>query len=261
MSIKRDMPVAAIRHAIEAYPNESCGLIVNGTYIKCRNDAPTKDENRTNNSENHFILNREDYAAALELGDIEAVIHSHSDWPSKASEADLQMCLESDVPWGIIEVHGAKYIGHSWYDPREIGEFPLLNRPFYHGVHDCLSIILDFYKREMGIDLGTYDREDGWWDAGKDYYRELLPKAGFERIDPEVDGYKNGDVILMQIRSPVPNHAAIFLEHGNLRSETCANPTPCVILHHMYGQLSRRDVYGGYYLGKTVSVWRHGRNR
>lgn len=257
----RTINISAVRHAVEEYPRESCGLIVDGKYVRCRNDAPGRDINELNNNENHFVLNMQDYQAALEQGEVQAVIHSHCDWPSKASEADLVMCKESDVPWGIIEIRNGQYAGHSWYTPESIVDLPLLNRRFYHGVHDCLSIVLDYYKRERGIDLGHFDREDDWWNQGKDYYRELLPKAGFVKIDPVADGYRTGDVVLMQIRSPVPNHAGIFLEDGTLLSETCAHPAPCVILHHMYGQLSRRDVYGGYYLEKTVSVWRYGSNR
>ena len=249
---KLSLPKGAVLHAVECYPQEACGLMVEGVYYPCRNDAT--------NPEDHFVVNAEDYSAALEHGPLQAVIHSHCDYPAKPSEADMQGCIESEVPWAIIRIDKGAYRTHKWYEHTEFQEAPLIGRAFYHGVHDCLSIILDFYKRELGIDLGKFDREDGWWNEGKDYYRELLPKAGFSRIDPDIDGLKNGDVILMQIRAPVPNHAAVFLESGNLASETCANPVPCVILHHAYGQLSRRDVYGGYYLEKTVSVWRHGRS-
>ncbi|WP_043946890.1 NlpC/P60 family protein, partial [Ralstonia solanacearum] len=41
-----------------------------------------------------------------------------------------------------------------------------------------------------------------------------------------------GDVILMQVRAPVPNHAAVYL--GGVQ-----------MLHHLHGRLSSRDVYGG----------------
>lgn len=254
----RSISADAIRHAVLEYPREACGLIVNGAYIPCRNDAPSKEENPANNDENHFILNREDYAAVLEQGEVEAVIHSHCDWPCKASEADLQMCRETDVPWGIIEVREGKYEGFRWYSPDDLPAAPLIGRRYYYGVHDCYTLVRDYYLRERGIDLGLHDCPEDWWLNGKDYFNELLPVVGFRKINPQVEGYKTGDVILMQIRSPVPNHAAVFLEDGTLQSETCAHPAACVILHHTYRQLSRRDVYGGYYLEKTVSVWRYG---
>lgn len=245
----RTVPKEAIQHANACYPNESCGLLIAGVYYPCRNDAK--------NPKEHFIVNSEDYANALENGDLEAVIHSHCDYPAKPSDADKQGCLESDVPWGIISVSDKGYKAHAWFRPEDFSDAPLVGRAFYHGVHDCLAVILDYYKRELGIDLGSFDREDNWWNEGKDLYRELLPRSGFRKINPSVDGHKTGDVVLMQIRSPVPNHAGVFLEDGKLGSETCVDTVPCVILHHMYGQLSRRDVYGGYYLEKTVSVWRY----
>lgn len=49
----------------------------------------------------------------------------------------------------------------------------------------------------------------------------------------------------MQVRSKngVPNHAAVYLGDG-------------LMLHHMYGRLSSRDVYGGYWREVTRLVVR-----
>ncbi|MGN5509353.1 NlpC/P60 family protein, partial [Campylobacter coli] len=52
-----------------------------------------------------------------------------------------------------------------------------------------------------------------------------------------------GDVILMQILSDRVNHAAVFLG-GDL------------ILHHLYGRLSKTDVFGGYWLRNTRMIIR-----
>ena len=54
------------------------------------------------------------------------------------------------------------------------------------------------------------------------------------------------DVILMQIRSQngVPNHAAIYLGDG-------------LILHHLHGRLSSRDIYGGYWQEVTRHILRY----
>lgn len=239
------IPQEAIDHALDAYPSESCGLVVDGEYVRCANQAEKPGE--------HFILSPADYKAAASRGEVQAIIHSHPDYPCAASEADLAGCEESELPWGIIEVRQGRYVRHRWYEPQGT-EAPLIGRQFYHGVHDCLSIILDYYKRERGVDLGNFNREDGWWERGGDLYREHLPAAGFVQVD---DGPQDGDVVLMQIRSRVPNHAGVFLADGQLRTEPSGYPVPGCILHHLYGQLSRRDVYGGMWAEKTVSIWRY----
>ncbi|WP_405051537.1 NlpC/P60 family protein [Silvimonas sp.] len=57
-------------------------------------------------------------------------------------------------------------------------------------------------------------------------------EAGFVRVN---DDLQPGDVILMQVRSPHDaNHSAVYLGDG-------------FMLHHLYGRLSSRDVFGGYW--------------
>jgi len=241
------------RHAIAQYPDECCGLLIREgrrqRYVPCRNTATTPSE--------HFRLAPQDYAAAEECGEILAVVHSHPDYPATASEADRVSCEASGLPWHILEVRkddaGRVCKGELVTITPSGYLAPLIGRAFVHGVHDCLSIILDYYRREMGIELGDYDREDGWWDKGANLYLENLPAAGFEQVSQ----LQQGDIVLMQIRSPVPNHAAIYLEDGVLKAEPDHFPAPGSILHHLYGRDSRRDTYGGYWAEVTVSCWRH----
>lgn len=232
-------------HAEREYPRESCGVLVGRRYFPCRNIAEVPGDN--------FIMHPEDYRAALDAGEPKMIIHSHPDYPCIPSDADKLGCEESGIAWGIVEVMQGK-AGQCYVWAPDDSEQPLVGRQFVHGLTDCLSIVLDYYRRERGIDLGKYAREDGWWNTGKDYYRELLPVAGFAQIsgDP-IDG----DVVLMQVRSPVPNHAGVYLASGILASEPHHYPAPGCILHHMYGQASKRDMYGGYWLEKTVSIWRY----
>lgn len=233
-------------HAEETYPLECCGLLalVNGeeVYFPLANTAPDGNDS--------FRIAPADWATVEEQGEVIAVVHSHPDYAAKASQADEAGCIASGLPWYIQEVRNGVSGALERIDPGP--PVPLVGRQFFHGTLDCLQIILDYYKREKGIDLGQYAREDGWWEAGKDYYRELLPQAGFY----PVEDLRDGDVILMQVRSPVPNHAGIYLANGTLKTEECY-PQPGVVLHHLYGRLSRRDNYGGYWRDVTVSYWRH----
>lgn len=74
-------------------------------------------------------------------------------------------------------------------------------------------------------------------------YVDNLPNEGFKPIP--VEDVQPGDLILMQLGSPLPNHAAIYLGDQ-------------IILHHVQNRLSSRDVYGkGYYAKNTVSGYRH----
>lgn len=47
------------------------------------------------------------------------------------------------------------------------------------------------------------------------------------------DALKASDVVIMQIQADVPNHAGVLLDNG-------------MLLHHLYGQLSRVTPYSDY---------------
>lgn len=229
-------------HAKREYPKEACGLVAGGKYYACENTHPTPLES--------FRIDPERYAEIEDLAPIEAVFHSHPDHDATPSAADRAACNASKLPWLILSIKEGLAAG--WESLKPVGE-PLVGRVFVHGVLDCLTIVLDFYRREMGIELGNYHREDDWWNKGHNLYLDLLPAAGFVKVSD----LKHGDVVLMQIRAPVPNHAGIYLESGILTSEPDLYPAPGSILHHMYGRDSKRDPYGGYWAENTVSIWRY----
>jgi cell wall-associated NlpC family hydrolase len=100
----------------------------------------------------------------------------------------------------------------------------------------------DWYKRELKIDMNEYERRDKWWDKGQNLYLDNYTREGMREISLSEIDY--GDIILMHLRSKVPNHAAIYI--GN-----------SLILHHVQGRLSSRDIYGGYYQKNTAKILRH----
>lgn len=233
------------KHAEECYPEESCALeiIFKGKrrYFPCKNIATKPKED--------FLISAQDYSDAEDMGEILSVLHSHPNSSSKPSPADKTSCENTDLIWHIVSVFEEQGIPTS----KDITETspsgykaPLIGRPFTHGVLDCYSLIKDWYKEDRGIDLPDFKRSDNWWnDGGSDLYREGFPKAGFIDLGQDADP-QIGDVILMQVRSSnrVPNHAAIYI--GN-----------SMILHHMYGRLSSRDIYGGMWRDATTNILRY----
>lgn len=224
---------SVIDHAAIEYPRECCGVLIiqkgRQAYKPCRNLAVGTDQ---------FAIDPEDYALAEELGEVVAIIHSHPNTSPEPSQADRVACEASGLPWFIL----AYPIG-TWSELYPDGyKAPLVGRQWAHGVLDCYSIIRDWFAFERGILLPDFERHDEWWLLGQNLYEENFNKAGFVEI--KGDNLRTGDVILMQIGSPVSNHGALYLGDG-------------LILHHVQNRLSTRDVYGGYWLKNTTKYLRY----
>lgn len=230
-TIKKDI----LLHAKEEYPNECCGLaiIVKGklVYKRCKNISAGK----------QFIMAPEDYAECEDLGEIVGICHSHIDESVEPSQTDKLGIENTNKPWIIVNPKTEEY---SVTFPSGF-KLPLIGREFKHGTVDCLSLIRDYYKQELNIDMPDFVREDNWWLNGGDMYRDNFAACGFVKVGgSEFTALNKHDVIVMQVCSPVPNHGAVYVGDN-------------VILQHCQDRLSSRDVYGGYWRKATNMVLRH----
>jgi len=247
---------AARAHAVAQYPNESCGLIIKTgprktEYVPCPNVATTPSQ--------HFMIAPLDWRAAEDRGEVVAVVHSHPDGPSAFSPGDVAACEASELLWYLIRVDKADDgppVATETLSLAPTGvEFPLLGRPFAYGTLDCWGLVRDFYAREMDIGLPNFYRGlDGWWqdlESDFDPYddEKLREAAGLVKIY----GYPEqvGDIVVMQVRSKSgkPNHVGVLLDTSR-----------GTMLHHLYGALSERVVYGGYWRETTRFILRHKSN-
>jgi proteasome lid subunit RPN8/RPN11 len=213
------------RHAFMQYPQEACGLIMDDYFFPCDNIAvdPTK----------AFRISPEVFVEKTLVAKLQAVIHSHCVDPNKpnngdprwASSADMDGWMASNVPWGIVATNGRDDVSSIlWYDDNEIA--PLEGRDFIHGFHDCYSIVRDYFRTQLNIELGNYSRQMDWWDNGQDLYSENFAKEGFVEIP--MSQVRTNDVCLFRVRSPVINHAAVVTGDNQ-------------ILHHLFHRLSGYD--------------------
>ena len=212
-----------LNHAKQCGEAECCGFVIdNKTYLPCNNISPTPTET--------FEIPPDDWIKAEQKGEITAIVHSHPNGFPILSEADQFYQQQTEIDWWLVcnnEIYKFRYIK------------PLIGREFDHGQTDCLTLVRDAYML-AGINLPDYERQDNWWRNGLNMYLDLLPQNGFERVDEP----QAGDIILVCLGSSVPNHAAIYI--GNQ-----------FILHHCPNRLSKRDLYDGFWLKYTHSVWRH----
>lgn len=229
----RQKTIEAIRqHAATEYPRECCGVVAQKSrverYFPCRNLATEPTE--------QFHLSPEDYAAAEDWGTVTTVVHSHPDATSQPSELDMAQCDATEMPWHII----------SWPDgdirtiePR--GELPLIGRRFVLGHTDCWGLVMSYFRQEHGIELRDYRVDYPWWERGENLYMDNWYDCGFREFSGPA---QPGDMVIMQVSAPVANHAGILLE-GN------------VLLHHLYGHLSQRVPYSGYWRERTLKIVRY----
>jgi len=255
MKLTKPLKQAIIAHALDCYPAECCGLIIDEDYYPCDNVAVNPTE--------HFEIDPKDFAKAESIGEIQAIVHSHPDGGVLPSDLDKLQIELHGVPWVIVAVSKQDYGDEPAFGVYEPCGYrpPLLGRNYIHGVQDCYSLVRDYYSRELDINLPDFERSDAWWEHEnhEPLYENNFTKAGFIKVQDKNDLQKH-DVILCRVgRTHHVNHALIWLgDDGALKSETTPD---CVgnalILHHPYGRQSVREIYGKGWADRTAMVVRH----
>lgn len=252
MRLTQKLKNAIHAHAKDVFPHECCGLVIDGTYHACANVAA--------DPLNHFEIDAADFVALSQMGNVDAIVHSHPNGtPSPSLVDEVQMRLHG-VDWlicgcGVDAVTGEWYSDIQRHKPPK--DAPLLGRDYVHGVQDCYTLVRDYYSRELGIDLPDFARIDNWWEDEnhEPLYENNFAKAGFV----QVDDLQAHDVILCRVgRTHHVNHALIYLGDGKLTSETAPSVVGnSLILHHPHSAMSRREIYGENWQKRTAMVVRH----
>lgn len=245
MRVTKKLKEAILKHAKEAYPLESCGVVVNNNYIPCQNISTEVDQ---------FSIEPSDLVRAEELGTIQAYVHSHPDGATEASEPDLIGISNHKKVWLIASYPEGEV---AKYDPVDY-EAPLLGRQYYHGLQDCYTLIKDYYHRELNITLNDYERIDRWWESKEheSLYITNFKNEGFIEVQDEI---RKHDVILFTLgRTYHVNHAGVFLGDGSLTSEDTSEVIGnSLFIHHPYNKNSIREIFGNYWNDRTTHILRH----
>lgn len=233
-----DVLSAIYAQAEREAPRECCGLIAYSAelgkhyYVECRNLAGEA-------ATDEFVLDPHGWTAADYFGDVVAVVHSHPHASANPSQADRRRCEDSGLPWLIVgwpSLQMVELAPEGW-------SAPLVGREFAFGIHDCYTLVQDFYARELGTQLPDFERRDGFWQRGEHLYRDGLASAGFEVVQCERP--RPGDGLLMRINSrEVDNHAAIYLGDN-------------LMLHHLHSQPSRLEMWDWPWQRRTTAIVRH----
>jgi proteasome lid subunit RPN8/RPN11 len=228
------------REGVAQYPNEACGFVTKvGKKTVC-----VVCDNSSSDPKNEFVISASDYAKTEDAGEIIGVWHTHPEKPAAASYEDIRGCNDSEIPWYILGVYkesdSIRFSDMIVIQPMG-DDVPYIGRPYIPNVHDCYTLAQDYYKREFGLTLGSYENVEDWWLKGEDFLVKHYEKENFI---PVFDEPIVGDAMLIQSNSRVANHVGIYIGDD-------------VILHHSRSRLSKRDTYSGYWKDHTVVHLRH----
>lgn len=195
------------RYILSNYPEESCGFILKDERIVfCKNIS----ENPTVNFKID-PLNYLEYA-----GKIQFIFHSHCIDPKKPkfldartpSVKDMEGQKLTDIPWLIYATEGWTVT-----DPVEIPRKPnseYLDRPFIWFINDCYTLVQDYYKFELGIDLKEYILHDYTQVRKSDkVFDEFIEDYGFYQLY-NLDDLRNGDLFILDNSGYTENHLGIY---------------------------------------------------
>ena len=220
---------AALAHAKDQDPKESCGLLLNikgkERYFPCRNLSMTAFQ--------CFIIDPEDYIKADNTGDIIAVVHSHPVTPQVPSQSDKVACEQSGLVWYIVN---PKTESWGYLEPTGY-KAPILGREWAWGVTDCYTLVRDWYKEKLNINLIDWQRPTTLEDFNKEpMFEKCAEETGFRELRPD-EKLIDGDLLFMSIFSNNLNHVAIFIDGD--------------VLHHLADRLSCIEPYSEWLLKCT----------
>lgn len=230
------------------YPNECCGLILNnGNIVSCKNISEIP--------EKQFVINNDDiFKYGIE--NIQSVYHSHKD-SSELSVTDIAFSEK-------LKKHYILYCSDTdtfkEYNPSN-ANIPYEGRQFVAGALDCITLLEDYYRRELNIvfaktvnDPIRFDNEfwvtDTKVKTEDTYYtniphlQNLLKDYLLSNDFVEVKEIQKHDVLIVQAKEmKFPTHLIIYL--GNNKILT------------FFNRISKIEGYRKGYERVTKYIFRH----
>ena len=223
---------AALKHAISSN-NEVCGLIsiVKGKtkYFPCKNLAE--------DTGTEFVICPDDWMIAEDAGELVGVFHSHPNCSPEPSETDLESCDDLDLPFYIVNPNANEW---HYMEPKGYKQ-PLIGRSWELGISDCWTLVIDYFA-EKGLTIKNLNRpKDSEKKLTNKIFERILFKSGFKIVEDEM---QVGDLLLMKFSGPDPDHVAVYIGEK-------------MVVHHLSGKLSSRDLYNQFLIDSTVKRYRH----
>ena len=120
----------------------------------------------------------------------------------------------------------------------------LLGRRWEYGVHDCFTLIRDYFALQ-GIQLPDFERPKDL-ETCDSIFLEQAERVGFVQVD--FASRLPGDLLVLKLGTKAPMHGAILLSDER-------------ILHQRQDSLSAIEPFGRYYVSRVAAVFRYAADR
>lgn len=171
--------------------------------VLCPNNAPNKKHN--------VLISGRDYLKAQKQGKIIAFFHSE---PEKEylSPVDIQNKNAHNIIFILFcKKTNTFNIFYPELNNNNSNYSKYLNRFFKIGKSDCFTLIREFYKDELDIEIKDVGRKTWWYDESPKLIIEKARQENFELIF-NIKKIKKYDILVFSYDSKVyPRHLGIFL--------------------------------------------------
>lgn len=195
---------------------EACGLIIkknNCFFLK-------KCNNISENKLNSYEISTRDYYEAAKMGKIEYSIHSHyrRQKITQFSVIDKTISEEYELPALLYDVNKKIFIE---YEPHGYSN-DYVGRSFSWGFSDCLSLVCDYYKQELSINILTLQNRDKniyvKEDLSLNNIKNLASLNDFLILDYDYNSLQEHDILLSKKYSSdkTPSHLSIYINDDKI---------------------------------------------
>lgn len=239
----------AKKHALSNIKEESCGLVIkknnNLIYIPIKNIA----ENKKNN----FAIDPQGYIYASSIGEIIACFHSHIKNTS-FSWHDINNSYKLNIPYYLYNIKKDKFYYFSPIENKIYQKYLYLK--FKYGENDCFSLIKNFYKNELGIEISDPEQDRAVkytpphncliWDREK--YKKWGDQNNLRDLDiKNIDEFKKYDILVFDgFNKGEPSHGMLYIGDG-------------LVLHHPFNHISVIEYFRKAHFRFLKFVIRHER--
>lgn len=223
------------QHCLSKSNQESCGLILNDdTVVLCNNIAV--------DPVSSFIIDPND-VSKYDWKDIKAFYHSHLH-NNIFTVGDIAFSEKTNKTYVIYDISTDSF---NYYHPNG-NKIPYINRPFFLGKLDCCTLVQDYYKFQLNIQISDIEHSEkysnNWENLSYNEHKDVLKNWLIQNKFSIVTDLKLHDVILVSLpKIKFPIHAGIYLDNNT-------------ILHHLY-EFSTIENYKNSYKKFTIHKLRH----